>query len=156
MFSVHINSKILLIHFFPGNVWNTVQCLSRSRDLVLLGPVFSCRRSNVSDSYEVSSPMIQTSFQLHKITTSRKIHIEKMSQADWFVNCSHSDCFHETFMIKPRITVMFTLQFTFRTLSGSLFICRQNSFHTMESEGCTSVLHCFGSNKLYTSEVMCV
>ena len=60
--------------------------------------LFSCRGSNVSHSYKVSSPMTQTSFQLHKITTSRKIHIQKLSQADWFVNRSHSDCFHETFM----------------------------------------------------------
>ena len=52
----------------------------------------------MSHSYEVSSPMTQTSFQLHKITTSRKMHIQKLSQADWFVNRSHSDCFHETFM----------------------------------------------------------
>ena len=64
----------------------------------------------LSSAPEVSSPMIQTSFQRHKITTSRKIHVQKLSQADWFVNRSHSDCFHETFMIKPRITVMFTLR----------------------------------------------
>ena len=24
--------------------------------------------------------------------------MQKLSQADWFVNRSHSDCFHETFM----------------------------------------------------------
>ena len=52
----------------------------------------------MSHSYKISSPMAQTSFQLHKITTSRKIHIQKLSQADWFVNRSHSDCFRETFM----------------------------------------------------------
>ena len=52
----------------------------------------------MSHSYKVSNPMTQTSFQLHKITTSRKIHIQKLSQAVWFVSRSHSDCFHETFM----------------------------------------------------------
>ena len=52
----------------------------------------------MSHSYKVSNPMTQTSFQPHKITTSRKIHTQKLSQADWFVNRSHSDCFRETFM----------------------------------------------------------
>ena len=51
-------------------------------------------------------PNDTTSFQLHKITTSRKIHIQKLSQADWFVNRSHSDCFHETFMKNRHVYIM--------------------------------------------------
>ena len=50
--------------------------------------------------------MTQTSFQLHKIMTSRKIHIQKLSQADWFVSPSHSDCFHEIFMNNRHVYIM--------------------------------------------------
>ena len=39
----------------------------------------------------------------------------------------------------------------------AIHLPQKNDFHTMKYEGCTSVLYCFGSNKLYTSGVyVCV